>query len=127
MLKDIQRIIQDMSKASNLADALQSVVDQVVQMLHVPAANIFLLDPERGNYALVVSTVMAREDFAKSTIPFGRGLVGQVAERSEIINIDDAQVHEALQASVELLNDDFHGYCVKSVLNHRALVDKHLV
>ena len=111
MIKDIKRIIEEFSRASNLAQGLDWVVQQVATLFDADAVQIFLVDAERGNYELVVSSITAVQDLSKTSIPFGQGLIAQIAERTELVNIADAQTQPTLLPNVELLDDTLHGYC----------------
>jgi len=111
MIKDIQRIIDEFNRSANVAEGLQYVVDQISSLLSADACQVFLLDEERGNYELVVSSIKNVQELSKTSIPFGQGLIGQISEKSELINLENAQDQQALVAAVEILEEDLHGYC----------------
>lgn len=111
MIKDIQRIIEEFDRSANLAAGLQWAVEQVEKLLSADSAQIYLLDEERGNYELVVSSNKNVAELSKTSIPFGQGLVGLIAEKSELINLEDAKTQEVLVPNVELLEEGLHGYC----------------
>ena len=111
MIKDIQRIIEAFNRSANLALGLQWVTKEVEDFLDADACHIFLLDEDRGNYELVVSSIVDVKTLTKTAIPFGQGIVGQIAERPALINIENAQTNAWLASSVELLEADLHGFC----------------
>jgi phosphotransferase system enzyme I (PtsP) len=111
MIKDIERIIETLNRSANLASGLQWLVEHIEEFVCADACHFFLLDEERGHYELVVSSIVETNTLVKTSIPFGQGLVGQIVERSSIIMLDNAKTNEWLAPSIELLNDDLHGYC----------------
>jgi phosphotransferase system enzyme I (PtsP) len=111
MIKDILRMVEGLSRSANLATGLQWIVEQIKEFLGADACHIFLLDEESGHYELVVSSIVDVKTLLKTAIPFGQGLVGQIAERAELMSVENAKTHEWVEPLVELLDDDLHGYC----------------
>ena len=110
MLKDIQRLIEDFNRSTNLVEGLQLIVGRISHLLSVPELQVFILDEEQGRYELVVSNQHNVAELEKSSIPFGQGLVGLVAERSELLNIADINAREEANKVIECLSPELHGY-----------------
>jgi len=92
-LKTLRRIVQEMSAASDLPEALHLVVERVKETLHADASSIFLSDEKSGEYVLMATDGLNTSLLGKAKLKYGQGLVGLVGEREEPINIDKASQH----------------------------------
>ena len=90
MLKILKKIVQEVSSAKDLSQALDLIIKHVTQALHADSSSIFLADDLKGEYVLLASVGLNSGIIGKARIKFGEGLVGLVGERGEPINIDNA-------------------------------------
>lgn len=93
MLKTLRRIVQEVSAAEDLPQALDIVVRGVNEALGTEACSIFLISPERGEHVLAATQGLNSELVGQVRLKLGEGLVGLVAERAEPINLENASTH----------------------------------
>ncbi|HYF97951.1 MAG TPA: phosphoenolpyruvate--protein phosphotransferase, partial [Coxiellaceae bacterium] len=93
MLKALGRIIQLISHAKDLPTALHLIVTELKEALTVDACTLYLIDEESGEYVLMAASGVNPELVGNLRIKFGQGLVGLVAEREALINLDQAESH----------------------------------
>ena len=93
MLKTLRRIVQEVSSAQDLPEALAIVVRGVNQAMGTEACSVFLVDEERGENILVATEGLNKELVGKVRLKLGDGLVGLVGERAEPINLENAASH----------------------------------
>ena len=90
MLKILKHIVQTVSSAKTLPEALDLIIEHVIKTLHADSSSIFLVDDLRGEYLLFASVGLNPAMIGKARIKFGEGLIGLVGERGEPINVDNA-------------------------------------
>ncbi len=93
ILKTLRRIVQEVTGAENLAEALDVAVHGVNQAIGTEACSIFLVDEEHGENVLVATSGLNKELIGKVRLKLGEGLIGVVTERAEPINLSDAATH----------------------------------
>ena len=93
MLKTLKRIVQEVSAATDLSQALTILTNHVVTALSADASSVFLLDREKNEYVLEASVGLNLNVVGRIRVPFGEGLIGLVGEREKPINIDNAPAH----------------------------------
>ena len=93
MLTALSRIVHEMDLVGDLPAALNVVVKNIYEELALDACAIFLLDDERAEYVLLAAAGVSTELIGKLRIKLGEGLIGQVGEREEVINLNDASAY----------------------------------
>ena len=102
MLKKLQRIVQEMSTATSLLDALSVAVTRLSETIQVDAASIFLIDEAHGEYVLAATVGLNADSVGKIHLKLGEGLVGFVGEREEPINLDTVKSHSHYRSLANL-------------------------
>lgn len=93
MLKILKRIVQDVTTASHLDEALNILVQHVRKAVEVDAVTVFLIDNKSAQYVLVATDGLNKEAQYRVRIGLDQGLIGLVGRREEPINIEDAPAH----------------------------------
>lgn len=93
MLKTLRRIVQDVTAAQTLTEALDIIVREVNRAIGTEACSIFLVDEEHGENTLVATNGLNKNLIGKVRLKLGEGLIGMVGERAEPINLSDAAAH----------------------------------
>lgn len=93
MLKTLRRIVQEVSAAQDLPEALHIVVRGVNQAMGTEACSIFLIDQEKGEDVLVATEGLNKDLIGKVRLKLGEGLVGLIVDRAEPINLENAANH----------------------------------
>lgn len=112
MLSDLQKIVQEVSSAGHLDDALQILVERVQATMVVDVVSVYLAETDGDTTQLVLraSNGLKRKAIGKLSLRVGEGLVGQVAERAEPINLDDAASNKHFRHFPESGEDVYHSF-----------------
>lgn len=117
MAINLNRIIQDLMAAKDLPDVLNYLTEYTIASLTADACAIFLTDIASGEHILSAAIGFAKERVGKFKLKLGQGLIGQVVEREELINIADCQVHKHYHPSDSLLCSQFHGFLAVPIIH----------
>jgi len=93
MLKTLKHIVQEVSAATELPQALDLLTQRVVLAMQADASSIFLVDHDKNDYVLMATVGLNPEMVGKARVPLGVGLLGLVGEREEPINLNNAPEH----------------------------------
>lgn len=121
MLKTLKRIVQDVTTASHLADALDILVQQVRKAVVAEAASVFLIDAKQSEYVLVATEGLNKQAESRVRVKMERGLIGLVGRREEPINLEDAATHPEFHYDVLLGEDEMNAFLGIPIIQHRKL------
>ncbi len=93
MLKNLRQIINALASTQDLSAALDLIVTQVKEVLRADVCSLYLTDEDAGEYVLMSARGIEQNIVRKMRIKFGQGLIGLVAEREELINLENAPQH----------------------------------
>ena len=93
MLDILRRIVQEVSSATELSEALRLVVARIREAMQVEVCSIYLAEHESKRYVLMATEGLNPDAVGKVSLNFSQGLVGLVGAREEPINIDNAPEH----------------------------------
>lgn len=121
MLKILRRIVQDVTTADHLSEALSILVQRVRKAIEADAVSVYLIDSKRAEYVLVAVDGLTLQSEVQVRFGLEQGIVGLVGRREEPINLDDARMHPDF-FNHPLLNDaHLHGYLGVPIIQHRKL------
>jgi len=121
MLKLLKRIVQEVTTANDLAEALSTLVNRVKNALSVDAVSAFLIDEKRAEYVLIATEGLNPKAQFTARIPLEKGLIGLVGKREEPLNIEDAPSHPAFFHDKRLREEPFHAFLGIPIIQHRKL------
>ena len=104
MLLDALRRV---NRCSNLDEAIDIIVKETCEILHCDRATLFMVDPVHEK--LVIKTAVGAEDIR---IPWDAGIVGEVYQKGETLNIPNAYEDDRFHADT----DKKTGYKTHSIL-----------
>ncbi|MDX1656348.1 MAG: GAF domain-containing protein, partial [Candidatus Competibacteraceae bacterium] len=110
MLDSLQRIVQEVSAARDLDEALKLIVARVRAAMHADVCSVYLADQARGEHVLMATEGLEPEAVGQVRLPFGTGLTGLVAARAEPVNVEDAPAHPAFRFVAAVGETPFHGF-----------------
>ena len=90
MLDTLHRIVSAVNRSTDLQRALLLIVKQVKVAIGSDVCSIYLTEEDTKVNVLMATDGFRKEAVGKVRLPYGRGLVGLVAERAEPINLDDS-------------------------------------
>lgn len=121
MLKILKRIVQDVTTAGDLTQALAMLVKRVREAIGADAVSVYLIDSAHSEYVLIATDGLNKD--AESAVRFAldQGIVGVIGRREEPINVDSAQDHPAFYHDVLLNEDDLNAFLGVPIIQHRRL------
>lgn len=122
MLKTLLRIIQEVSAASDLDEALRIVVQRTKKTMQTDAVSIFLTDYINGEHVLMATEGLNKKLIGKASLKFGEGLVGLVGKREQPINLDDAPKHPSFRYIPEIGEEKYHAFLGVPIIHQRQLL-----
>ena len=122
MLDTLRRIVQEVNRAPDLPRALSIIVSRVKQAMVVDVCSVYLTDPETQQHVLMATDGYNPSAVGKVRLNAGEGLVGVVARREEMLNLDDASSHRAYIFTGEIGEAPFHGFLGVPIVQHRKVL-----
>ena len=122
MLEPLRRLVQDVSTAENLEEALPLVVHQVRGALDVDACSVFLRDDGSGEMVLMATEGLPPGCEGRVRLAPGEGLVGFVAERKEPVNLENAGAHPRYLPCPQACEERFHGFLGVPIVHYREVL-----
>lgn len=122
MLSVLRKIVQEVSTAPDLESVLDLIVRRIQRAMRTQVCSIFLFDPVRKRYVLRATQGLNQEAVGKVSLSMTEGIVGQVGQRAEPVNLEDASSHPAfhyLQATGE---ERFHAFLGVPIIHHRSVL-----
>lgn len=121
MLKILKRIVQDVTTAPHLYDALSILVERVKKAMEVDAVSVYLIDNKYAEYVLIATDGLNVQAQSRVRIPLDSGLVGRVGRREELIHVDDAHAHPDFHENPLLGEEPLKAYLGVPIIQHRKL------
>src|SRR3990167_8052204 len=121
MLKILKRIVQDVTIAPCLTEALTILVKHVRSAMNVDAVSVYLLDNSMLDYVLVVTDGLNKKAEMKVRVSVSEGLVGLVGRREEPMNIEDFSQHTDYYYNTLLGEEQMHAFLGVPIIQHRKL------
>ena len=122
MLDTLRRIVQEVSAAPNLDEALATIVHRVKAAMEVEVCSVYLTDNQQQEHVLMATDGLRPESVLMVRLPFDEGLVGLVCARAEPLNLDDAPSHPAYRYFEESGEEHFHGFLGVPIIHHRKVL-----
>ncbi len=99
-LATLQATVLDITARHDLSTLLYAIVERATHLLDAPSGGMYLCDPQRGEAHCVVS-YNTPEDYTGTTLDYGEGAAGTVAEIGEPLIIDDYRIWSGRAATYE--------------------------
>ncbi|KTD36612.1 phosphoenolpyruvate-protein phosphotransferase PtsP [Legionella nautarum] len=121
MLKILKRIVQDVTTASHLTEALTILVQRVRKAVGAEAVSVFLIDNKHAEYVLIATDGLNKMAESRVRVGLDSGLIGQVGRREEPINIEDAPSHPDFHHNSLLEEEHLRSFLGVPIIQHRKL------
>ncbi len=118
----IDRIIQDVIAADDLASSLGVIVDSVSTLFGVDVASIYLKQPDTDNFILMASVGLNKEAVGRACLACDEGLVSLVAKRAKPINLQNAIDHPNFRYIVGTGEEKFKSFLGVPIIHSRKVV-----
>jgi len=122
MLETLQSIVQEVNAAPDLETALGTIVRRVKRVANTDVCSVYLTDFKRRTHVLRATDGLRQEAVGNVELPFHRGLIGLVCERSEPINLDDAPSHPRYLYTGESGETSYHGFLGVPIIQNRKVL-----
>ncbi|WP_430460842.1 phosphoenolpyruvate--protein phosphotransferase [Thalassolituus sp. LLYu03] len=122
MLDILRRIVQEVSAATDLSDALKVVVARIREAMATEVCSVYLYDPDSKRYVLMATEGLKQEAVGRVSLSSSQGLVGLVGSRAEPINVDNAPAHPKFHFLSETGEDPFLSFLGVPIIHHKRLM-----
>jgi phosphotransferase system enzyme I (PtsP) len=122
MLDILRRIVQEVSSATDLSEALKLVVARIRAAMNTEVCSVYLFDPESKRYVLMATEGLKQEAVGRVSLSSSQGLVGLVGSREEPINVDNAPTHPRFHFLSETGEDPFLSFLGVPIIHHKRLM-----
>ncbi len=119
MFDSLRQIVLDVNDATGLEQALNIVVKRTREVMSVDAVSVYFRDKKTDQLVLMASDGLNQQAIGNIRFQQGQGLVGQVLERAEPLNINDAHVHPNYRFVTETGENSLHGFLGVPIIQHR--------
>lgn len=121
MLKTLRRIVQDVTSAETLPDALSMLVKRLSDALHTQAVAVYLIDNQSAEYVLSAQAGLNENAVGHIRLSLDQGLIGLVGRREEPINLANATEHESFFKHDLVGEERYNAFLGVPVIHHRRL------
>ena len=121
MLKILKRIVQDVTTASRLTDALATLVQRVRAAIAAEAVSVYLIDNKNAEYVLIATDGLNNQAESRVRVALDSGLIGLVGRREEPINISNAPSHPDFHQNPLLGEEHLNAFLGVPIIQHRKL------
>jgi len=122
MLEILRRIVQEVSSATDLEDALRVVVARIREAMETEVCSVYLYNSENKRYLLMATEGLKANAVGKVSLNSSQGLVGLVGSRAEPINIDNAPSHPKFHFLSETGEDPFMSFLGVPIIHNKRLM-----
>lgn len=121
MLKILKRIVQDVTTAGYLTDALTILVQRVRTAVAADAVSVYLIDNKNAEYVLIATDGLNKFAECRVRVALDSGLIGLVGRREEPINIENAPSHVEFHRDSLLEEEHLNAFLGVPIIQHRKL------
>ena len=121
MLNTLRRIVQEVTVAKDLDQALDVIVRDVKKAMKVDVCSVYLKDKTRDENVLMATDGLNAEAVGMVRLKDSHGLIGLVCEREEPVNLADAPAHPRYQYFPESGEERYHAFLGVPIIQHREL------
>ena len=119
MLDILRRLVQAVTEAENLDDALNIIVTRIKATMQTGVCSIYLLDDKTGCWLLMATDGLNPSSVRIASLSKNEGLVGSVGTRGKLLNLEDAPKHPAFRFLEETGEEIFQSFLGVPVVHQR--------
>ncbi len=117
MLAEIRNLVQQVNLITSYDDALNLIVDRVLELLNADICSIYIKD--KDDLVLMATNGLNPDCVGNVRLHPGEGLSGYVLERGELINLPDAEKHPAYKYIAQADENDCKAYLGAPIIHQR--------
>jgi phosphotransferase system enzyme I (PtsP) len=121
MLKVLKRIVQDVTAAKHLTEALGILVQHINKAINAEAVSVYLIDNKHAEYVLIATEGLNKQAEFRVRIALDSGLIGLIGRREEPINLENAPSHPDFYHNSLLGEEHLNAFLGVPIIQHRKL------
>ncbi len=121
MLKVLKRIVQDVTAAKHLTEALGILVQHINKAINAEAVSVYLIDNKNAEYVLIATEGLNKQAEFRVRIALDSGLIGLIGRREEPINLENAPSHPDFYHNSLLGEEHLNAFLGVPIIQHRKL------
>ncbi len=114
MLDELRRIVTEVAQSVDLRTALDLIARRVRDALNVDVCSVYVLTrpvpPQEAGLLLQATEGLNQTMIGRVTLALNEGLVGLVARRAELVNLENAPDHPAFKFVSDIGEEFYHGF-----------------
>ncbi len=114
MLDELRRIVTEVAQSADLRTALDLIARRVRDALKVDVCSVYVLTrpvpPQEAGLLLQATEGLNQNMIGRVTLALNEGLVGLVARRAELVNLENAPDHPAFKFVSDIGEEFYHGF-----------------
>jgi len=122
MLEVLRKIVQEVSSAPDLEAVLDLIVRRIQRAMRTEVCSVYLFDSKDERYVLRATKGLNEKAVHTVSLARAEGIVGQVVERAEPINLEDAATHPAFIYQKDTGEEQFHAFLGVPIIHHREVL-----
>ena len=122
MLESLRKIVQEVNATKDLQEALNIIVSRVRAAMATEVCSVYLYDASKKQYIFRANEGLNQDLVGQVGLAEGEGLVGKVAKREELINIDNAALHPSYQHLPGIGEEDFKAFLGVPIIHRRQVL-----
>ncbi len=122
MLTTLKRIVQEVTSADSLQDALDLIVTSVRDAMAVQVCSVFLVDESSQRYVLMATEGLNKEQVGLVSLGADEGIIALVGKREEPLNIEDAPNHPAYHYVPTVGEEPFNAFLAAPIIHQKKLL-----
>ncbi len=122
MIETLRKIVQAVNEADNLDEALSLIVHEVRAAMATEVCTVYLRDRTSQRLVFRATEGLNPNKVGQFSLGMEEGLVGWVAGRGELLNLDDAMNHPSFQLVPGLGEENFNTFMGAPIIHQRDLL-----
>lgn len=122
MIDVLRSIVQQVNLAEGLDAALVLIVRRVRDAMGTEVCSVYMRESAGDRFVLSATGGLNAEQVGVASLASGEGLVGQVAEREEPLNLENAEAHPSFQLVPGLGEEQFHSFLGVPIIHRRDVL-----
>lgn len=122
MIDTLRRIVQAVNEADDLATALGLIVHEVRAAMDTDVCTVYLKDRASQRLVFRATEGLNANKIGQFSLGQEEGLVGWVASRGELLNLEDAMNHPSFQLVPGLGEERFNSFMGAPIIHQRDLM-----
>ena len=122
MLDILRRLVQAVTDAATLDEALTIIVTRIKSTMQTGVCSVYLLDESTDRWLLMATDGLNPSSVRVASLAKTEGLVGTVGSRGELVNLDDAPNHPAFRFLRETGEEIFQSFLGVPIVHQREIL-----